>query len=102
MLNASEAAGRGGRIVFHSEVADQVLRITVENGGDEILDDLLLSLNDTDCAKPPPGNQQGLGLWVICRLVDEMGGKIEAASANSWTEVSVRFPLGDEAIEHAA
>ncbi|MFQ5622311.1 MAG: sensor histidine kinase [Paracoccaceae bacterium] len=102
LLNASAAAGRGGRIVFRSEVADDMLEITVENDGEEILDDLLYCLNETGAGNVLPDNSGGIGLWVICRLVHEMNGKIEAASADSWTVVSVKIPFENGAIENAA
>ena len=93
LLNASAAAGRDGRIVFRSDVTGDELRITVENDGEEILDALLHSMNNNSPDSFSPKNADGIGLWVICRLVKEMNGDIQATSSNSWTVVSVSFPF---------
>ena len=93
LLNASAAAGRAGRIVFRSEVSGDELRITVENDGEEILDALLHSMNNNSPDSFSPKNADGIGLWVICRLVKEMNGNIQATSSNAWTVVSVNFPF---------
>lgn len=93
LLNASAAAGRDGRIVFRSNVAEGMLQITVENDGKKITEDLLHCLNNTSPDSFRPENADGIGLWVICRLVKEMNGSIQAKSSDDKTVVSVSVPF---------
>jgi signal transduction histidine kinase len=103
LLNASKAAGRGGRVGFRSIVKNRKLRIVVENSGAGIPKDLLSCLNDgTGQKKAPLDDSVGLGLWVICRLVQEMEGQMSARNSENGAAVMVDLPLKRGAAKHAA
>ena len=102
LLNASKAAGQGGKIGFHSSITTSDLTITVANDGKGIPQRLLDCLNSNESKKNIPlEDGVGIGLWVICRMVDEMQGKILASSTDVWTSVSVVIPFKLEAKKHA-
>lgn len=102
LLNASSAAGRGGKVVLRSSVAGNDLKISVENDGRGIPADLVHCLNNKGSKRVPLEDSLGIGLWVICRLVDEMKGSIKAVSSDKGTEVTIVIPFDAGAVKHAA
>ncbi len=129
LLNASKAAGHGGQLSFRSAVEGEELRIVVENSGAGIPEDLLHCLNCSKGGKAPPSGDNsnagigfwdicadcdneskrlpledrvGLGLWVTCRLVQDLDGQLGAASSDGVTAVTVVLPLKRGAAKHAA
>jgi signal transduction histidine kinase len=102
LLNASHAAGYGGDISFRSDVDKEVLRIAVQNSGRNIPENLLRCLNDKSNSKLQLDDRAGLGLWVICRLVEDMQGQIKAMNMDDGAIVTVEIPLGGGVIRHAA
>lgn len=102
LLNASAAAGNGGRVAFRSDVVGGDLRIVVANDGKGIPEDLLHCLNTRQAKRVPPGDRVGIGLWVICQLVDEMHGDIRAESFADGAAVTVTLPLETGVMTHAA
>ncbi len=90
-LTDSEA-GHRGRI----HEADLVVILTVEDSGTGIPKAFLTSLFDPFFTTKPPGKGTGLGLAICARLVEEMGGEIEAANAEEGGAVfTIRLPSGD-------
>lgn len=102
LLNASHAAGHGGAIRFRSDADKDNLRLSVQNSGRKIPEDLLRCLNDKSESKLQLDDRAGLGLWVICRLVEELQGQITAMNTDDGAVVTVEIPLGGRAIRHAA
>lgn len=102
LLNASHAAGHGGAIVFHSDADKDSLRLSVQNSGRKIPQDMLRCLNDNSKNRLQLDDRAGLGLWVICRLAEEMQGRITAINRDDGAVVTVEIPLGGGAIRHAA
>ncbi len=102
LLNASAAAGKGGNVSFTSSVIGGVLRIAVENNGKGIPEDLMYCINHKGDKKVPLEDSLGIGLWVICRLVEEMSGEIKATSSKNGAEVVITIPYDAEVAKHAA
>jgi signal transduction histidine kinase len=102
LLNASHAAGYGGEISFRSVADKDILRISVQNSGRGIPEHFLHCLNNKSSEKLQLDDSAGLGLWVICRLVEELGGQIEASNSDLGALVSVEIPLKDSMVKHAA
>ncbi|VAW18767.1 hypothetical protein MNBD_ALPHA12-2302 [hydrothermal vent metagenome] len=103
LLNASNAAGRGGSVSFSSSTSQNMLHIIVENSGAPIPDEILQCLNENrDKKKILLEERAGLGLWVICRLVQDMSGQIKASNLNDGALVVVDLMLKGTTIKHAA
>ena len=103
LLNASKAAGRGGQVGFRSTVGEKGLCICVDNSGAGFPPELLECLNDSSSAKKVPlDDATGLGLWVICRLVQDMKGQLSARNRQDGAAVTVTLPLNTGAARHAA
>lgn len=66
-----------------------------------VVSDTGVGLSATTRARPPGVPGFGLGLKVVKRVVQDMGGTLEVASDASGTRVSVRLPLRG-ALLHAA
>jgi len=102
LLNASSAAGLGGSVNFQSMASDTALTIIVENDGLEISTKFLDLLNLTQSGRVPLEGDAGIGLWVICRLVDEMGGQKSGSFDNGISSIKILLPLKKEGILDAA
>jgi len=90
-LTDSEA-GQRGRI----HEADVVVVLTVQDSGTGIPKAFLTSLFDPFFTTKPPGKGTGLGLAICARLVEEMGGEIEAANGEEGGAIfTVRLPSGN-------
>ncbi len=123
LLNASEAAGKGGTVALRSTVEDGLFEISVENDGKGIPDDLLSCLNmksskqtlkngaphscassclrDRGAIRTGGKDNVGIGFWVICRLVEEIHGQINASRDDGNSVISVTIPIRQEGAHHA-
>jgi signal transduction histidine kinase len=93
MLNASAAAGEGGAVGFAAAIDKQgVLGLDVRDSGPGMPENAAAILTgERTYAMLRDG--RGLGLWMVRRLVDELGGKIEVMrSGLGGAEVRLRFP----------
>ncbi|SEA90807.1 sensor histidine kinase [Rubrimonas cliftonensis] len=88
LLNASAAAGRGGRLGLALTVGDGGLRLEVRDDGPGLGAAALARL--TSAEAPPPGG--GLGLRLVRELAIELGGSIEHARDGAETVVAVTLP----------
>lgn len=88
-------AGLRGRI----HRAGRVVVLSVEDSGPGIPRAFLSSLFDPFFTTKPPGKGTGLGLAICARLVEEMGGEIEAGNLEGGGAVFViRLPVGEGAL----
>lgn len=87
-LNAINATYKGKQVHCQIYLVDNVLRIVVENEGDEIPQSKMLQLFE-----PFVGDEKGngLGLWVTYQLVLQLDGAIEVKSKDGKTRFEVEF-----------
>jgi signal transduction histidine kinase len=78
LLNASAATPEGGEIGLAASGSDLHLRLDIHDGGSGIPNDIAGVLVDRD---PGPAVRagRGLGLWMVRRMVDELGGTVTIA-----------------------
>jgi sensor histidine kinase regulating citrate/malate metabolism len=76
--------------------------MSVENSGRGLPDALLHCLNDRQNKPLRLGDSAGIGLWVICRLVEELHGRIEAENIDGGARISIEVPLGTGKVRNAA
>lgn len=91
---SDSTAGLRGRI----HQADRVVVLTVEDSGPGIPRAFLTSLFDPFFTTKPPGKGTGLGLAICARLVEEMGGEIEAVNGEEVGAIfTLRLPVENDA-----
>lgn len=95
--NAAKHGGPGVTITVRADEDDGDLRLVVADDGpgfgDLADDEMFEAFARGDRADAPPGH--GLGLYVVRRLVERMGGSVRAGtSAQGGAEVEVRVPSG--------
>jgi hypothetical protein len=77
--------------------ADRVAVITVEDNGPGVEPDHVEHLFDPFFTTKAPGEGTGLGLAVCARLVEGMGGRIEAGNRDAGgAAFTIRLPAGEE------
>lgn len=106
VLNASAAAGDEGRIAVEMslEDADRVLALSVADSGPGLSRAAIDVLTSAD---PWSASQAagGLGLWMVRRMVDDLGGRINIRGGDGGeTVVKLHLPLAnaEEEASHAA
>lgn len=79
-LNAGDATGGRGRVRVEAEQADAGVEIRVADDGPGIAPQHLPQIFDPFFTTKAPGAGTGLGLAVSHRVLEAMGGRIEAAN----------------------
>lgn len=103
LLNACEAAPEDGRVEFMVDTAANRLRMIVRDNGSGFPAPALAYLCEADKIWSPPRKVKGLGLWMIRRLVEELGGKIKARNLDGGgAEVVVIIAASEERYRHVA
>jgi len=90
LLNAIQAAGRGGRLSCHVAAEGGQMSVAVRNDGRPIPADLRERLFEPFSTG---GEGSGLGLWVTYQIVEQLGGSIRVRSGPPETEFTVDLPL---------
>jgi PAS domain S-box-containing protein len=90
-INAMQAMPNGGELTIKAQSIDNIIKINIKDTGvgipKEVKDKLFMSLFTTKA------KGQGLGLAVVKRLAEGLGGKVSFESEEgSGTEFSVEFP----------
>ncbi|MEH7839992.1 HAMP domain-containing sensor histidine kinase [Rhizobium laguerreae] len=102
VLNASAAAGRGGRVaveIRHDRKTDE-LSISVNDTGPGFDHEASRVLTAPGAPQPSGG---GLGLWMVRRMVDAAGGRVEVGRASlGGAKVEVWLPAHREEERHDA
>lgn len=107
LLNASAATPEGGAIGLAASRTDGHLRIEVLDAGPGMPADIASVLKGVDPGRTPLSGT-GLGLWMVRRMIDELGGTVTIAyRAEGGTAVTLILPVsrenaGDEQGDNAA
>lgn len=107
LLNACKASPEQGRVGLTVSQSDTETTFTVSDSGPGMPDDVLAFVTDGREATPAARGKR-LGLWMVSRLLDDLGGQLRVESrTGEGTRVFVRLPLGPvpesaDATENAA
>lgn len=98
LLNACRASGEGGivRLLVSQAVGDT--EFAISDSGPGMPDDILAFLEEGQISAPMT-RRKGLGLWMVSRLLDDLGGQLRVESrSGEGTRVVVRLQtaLADE------
>jgi len=90
--NAIEAAGEGGRVAVETARLGTMAVIAVSDTGPGIPEDIRDRLFEPFVTTKPQGT--GLGLWVVWRRVEELGGQITCTSPpGGGSKIRVELPV---------
>ena len=92
ILNAIQAAGRGGTVSCRIQADASQMSVEVRNDGRSIPDELMEHLFEPFSTGSEGGS--GLGLWVTYQIVEQLRGTIRVRSGLPETEFAVALPLG--------
>jgi signal transduction histidine kinase len=92
LLNAVTAADAGGKVGLSLSSAGSALRVVVQNDGSHIPSEKMDTLFEPFAAASEKGN--GLGLWIVYQIVQQLGGGIEVLSQPGHTEFKLLLPYG--------
>jgi len=103
LLNASAVTPDGGAISLQAGSAERTLRIAIGDEGPGMPADIAAILLDPD---PGPAVRagRGLGLWMVRRMVDDLGGSASIVPRTTGgTAITLSIPFDQEDTEaHAA
>ncbi len=97
LLNACAASPIGGRVAFEAAYDAEFLTIEVTDQGGGMPEACRQFLEDRKTDSGPLKEGDGLGLWMVCQLLQEAGGSAEVESGATGTRVRLIFPLATEA-----
>ncbi len=93
LLNACQASSPTGRVAFEAGFVDDNLVVTVSDEGAGLDPDRIRYLQSHEADVSPRPGESGLGLWIIRRLVLEIGGSIRVEhTASGGTAISIEIP----------
>jgi signal transduction histidine kinase len=92
LLNACAASPQGATIRLHAAVGKDGLDICVKDRGAGLPEPYRQFLERGDMADGPPLAGGGLGVWMVRRLLDAVGGTAHVEVAEG-SEIHLRFPL---------
>ena len=96
LLNACRASPEGSQVAFEAHVEGPCFIASIEDMGPGLPVGARNALTDP-VNKPLPGSGGGLGLWMVHRLIKEVGGTVAALPRiPAGTIVRVTIPLKDE------
>jgi CheY-like chemotaxis protein len=100
VMNAAQAAGRGGQVWVHAASSEHECELRVEDSGPGIPDDVLPRIFDPFFTTKPTGEGTGLGLSVTLGIVEQFGGRItvDANVAGRGARFTVFLPCIDPRI----
>jgi two-component system, OmpR family, sensor kinase len=91
LLNACAVSPPGGKVDFLAKVENEALVVEIGDLGPGLPPDLAAYLMGEGEAAILPGN--GLGLWIVRRLVGGERGSIVASTSTHGTTVRVTWPF---------
>ncbi len=78
--NASNALGRGGKVLIATVVQDDDLEIRVSDNGPGVPPEVMKHLFTPQAATVRRPRQEGLGLSIVYAIMQRLGGRIECSS----------------------
>ncbi|MBC2715855.1 MAG: response regulator [Desulfobacteraceae bacterium] len=97
LTNAIAAIGSDGTITVSLKDTDSRTMLIVEDTGEGIPKENLEKIFEPFFTTKPPGMGTGLGLYVICGIIERLGGKIDIASrVGKGTRFQVTLPRSRE------
>lgn len=94
LLNAVQAAPVGGEVSLDIESARQGITIRIRDNGPGMPEQAVMALLD-EAAPSVPGAKDGIGLWMVNRLVSELKGRLNINHlAPTGTEICLHIPDG--------
>lgn len=99
--NSRRYGGEGVRVTISAQKTDHFAKITFADNGVGVPEDQLSKLFDafyrSDVSRTAPGSGSGLGLAVVKKAVEEMGGSVRAENVESGgLRVIFTLPLTEE------
>ena len=92
VVNAIDAAGRGGTVRLEARASGNEVRLCVADTGPGPPDSLAATLTEPFVTGKPEGI--GLGLAIVAAVVEEHGGRLEWGRANDHTRFTIVLPAG--------
>jgi signal transduction histidine kinase len=94
LLNACGATPEHGTVRFRAEIRDDRLIIAVKDDGVGMPDHIKCYLERAKAGSAPIEDRAGLGLWMVRRLADEVGGEVRVdVEPKRGTVISLSIPL---------
>jgi signal transduction histidine kinase len=103
ILNACGACSEGGTISLTARADGKAAVFEVADSGPGLPPHLKDYLEHSDAGSAPLGRRSGLGLWMVKRLCQELGGRVYALdSQHGGTLIRLVMPFADEELKHVA
>lgn len=103
LLNACHVSRDEGTVGFRVNFADNVLMLDVSDAGKGLPDHIREYLERPGAGAAPLDRRSGLGLWIVKRLCDEIGGKLDVlASDANGTTIRMSVPRQSGELRDAA
>jgi len=83
LLNACHVSREGGLVGLHAMAHGDHVFIEVTDSGDGLPDHIKEYLDRPGAGNAPLDRRSGLGLWIVKRLCDEIGARLEVVSTSS-------------------
>ena len=103
LLNACEACQENGTVSLHARADGQAAIIEIADNGMGLPRHVKEYLERTDAGSAPLERRSGLGLWMVKRLCQELGGRIYAFDrSDGGTLIRLVMPFADRELKHVA
>jgi len=103
LLNAISASPEGSNLKFEAVLDSQRVSFAVADQGPGLPEAAKSYLQRPNAGRAPIDQRSGLGLWMIKRLIEDMGGEIHASAPDGiGTCIELLIPLPQQELRHVA
>lgn len=103
LLNACHACPDGGTVSFRADMNSMATVFEVADNGPGLPWHMKEYLERMETGSAPLDRQSGLGLWMVKRLCQELGGRISAQDgADGGTLIRLTVPFQNQELKHVA